>query len=83
VQVFGRPWSQRLRFEVANDAGRTVSYRIGDDRQTLPPRAVRTHTVCGPTTLTLPRAGQWQRVDARDGERYPIDAPAPESAAVR
>ena len=83
VQVIGRPWSQRLRFEVANAAGTTVAYRVGDERQTLPPRAVRTHTVCGATRLTLPRGGEWRRVDARDGERYAIDAPAPEAAAAR
>jgi hypothetical protein len=76
VQMFGRPWSQRVTFKVANEAGKRVFYRLDGRRQTLPPRAVRTHKVCAATTLTLPRDGRWQQVSAADGQRYVIYAPA-------
>jgi uncharacterized protein YkwD len=83
VQLFGRPLSQQMSFEVVNGAGGPVAYRMGDERLSLPPRAVNTHTVCGATRLTLPRGGEWRQVDARDGERYTIDAPARKPAAAK
>jgi len=53
VQLFGRPASKSFRFSVANESTRSIDYRVGDARYTLPARSVRTHDVCAPDSLSL------------------------------
>ena len=53
VQMFGLPESARIRFDVANDTGVTVRYRLGDETFELPPRVTRTHSQCKARDLTL------------------------------
>lgn len=53
VQMFGRPKSERLIFQVTNHANATVTYEIGDRTFPLPPRYTRTHQRCRPTQLTF------------------------------
>lgn len=48
VQMFGRPKSQAIKFEVENNSGEAVSYTIGKRTFNLPPRMIRTHTQCRP-----------------------------------
>jgi uncharacterized protein YkwD len=53
VQLFGRPESLRRSFSIQNSAGVSVSYQLGDESFTLPPRYTRTHRICQPATLRL------------------------------
>jgi uncharacterized protein YkwD len=63
VQMFGRPKSLALEFKVVNQSNSTVTYRIGDQAFTLPPRYIRTHEQCRPTDVTfeLPAGGKTVR----------------------
>ena len=84
VQMFGRPKSRAIEFSIDNRSGDEVTYAIGDESFTLPPRYVRTHTLCRPgrvafhwpgekaepTTLT-PRGGD-KLVVARDGDGFRV-----------
>ena len=58
VQMFGRPRSANVEFEVRNPTGEAVSYRVGDRLFLLSPRTSRTHTECTPQELAfdLPEA---------------------------
>lgn len=51
VQLFGRPVSQSIDFNVANEAGVAVSYALDGQTFQLPPRTTVTHQVCKPPTL--------------------------------
>lgn len=51
VQLFGRPGSARVEFEVRNNTAGAVRYRLGDRAFTLAPRYARTHAECAPRRL--------------------------------
>ncbi len=51
VQLFGRPRSANVDFQVRNLATASVRYRVGDRSFALAPRHVRTHTECAPRRL--------------------------------
>jgi hypothetical protein len=51
VQMFARPRSASVAFEVRNATRAEARYRVGDRPYTLPPNVVRTHTECTPPTL--------------------------------
>jgi len=79
VQMFGRPKSAAIEFQVANHLGDTARYRIGERTFPLPPRYTRTHTRCRPADLTflLPDdkqggKGGTETVRPRDGDRFLI-----------
>lgn len=71
VQMFGRPESAAIRFSVRNAAGQTIAYRTGERRYSLAPRAVRTHTICMPTTIEIESATP-VRERAEDGAGYTV-----------
>jgi len=48
VQMFGRPKSALIEFQVVNESGQDVKYLVGDETQTLGPRFTRTHQDCRP-----------------------------------
>jgi uncharacterized protein YkwD len=48
VQMFGRPRSAAIEFQVVNEAGEDVKYQVGDETLTLGPRYTRTHQDCRP-----------------------------------
>lgn len=48
VQLFGRPKSMSVDFEIVNKSDLTVSYRVADRILSLPPRVVRSHQSCSP-----------------------------------
>ena len=48
VQVFGRPKSAEISFEIVNESGATFEYQLGDETLTLEPRYTRTHEFCRP-----------------------------------
>jgi uncharacterized protein YkwD len=74
VQLFGRPKSLRRSFSIQNAADRTVDYRLGQDRYTLPPRYTRTHYTCEPVTLHLSWPGQdGTSLEPKDGAELRIE----------
>jgi uncharacterized protein YkwD len=74
VQMFGRPASQAVTFQVANRADTAIRYRIGRRAYTLSPRQTRTHTQCRSEDLAFDRAGRQPRRSFKpgDGERYAV-----------
>ena len=74
VQMFGRPKSMRITFEVANQTSAAIGYRLGDRRFRLPPRIIRSHADCRPQPLRMDRTAG-SRADAMrpvDGERFVV-----------
>ncbi len=49
VQMFGRPKSAAIEFEVENRADEAFDYVLGGRNYSLPPKYTRTHTVCRPS----------------------------------
>lgn len=74
VQMFGRPQSKGIGFEVRNQGDKTVEYNVDDQTFTLPPRYTRTHTSGRPPTVQFRFAeGAGARtVRPMGGERYLI-----------
>jgi uncharacterized protein YkwD len=68
VQLFGRPKSQAIKFELANQAGIDVPYVLGERSLTLPPGTQRTHEQCSAGQLSL----NGTVVAPRNGDRYVI-----------
>jgi uncharacterized protein YkwD len=58
VQMFGRPHSLAIEFEISNRTEAEVSYRIGEETFRLFPRYTRTHTRCRPPVVTVELPGE-------------------------
>jgi uncharacterized protein YkwD len=74
-QLFGRPKSLAIRFEIENKSGEAVSYTNAGKSFDLPPRVVRTHTRCRPGEVKF----QWPggdkpttSVTPKSGDRYDV-----------
>ena len=67
VQKFGRPQSMMFDVRFENRSTRDLSYTFGDKTFTLRPRVIRTHSACGPSTLSFD---------------LPQGSPAPDNAAL-
>lgn len=74
VQLFGRPRSAAIRFEVENHGPAAVRYSFGERGFTLGTRQRRVHTVCSPTRLQIeaPAGRSPFSAQAVDGKRYTI-----------
>ena len=76
VQMFGRPESASIRFEVVNRSGKSVEYKVGERSFPLPPRYSRTHQRCRPSELKISwqEGGEQQTktVKPDDGETFRI-----------
>lgn len=74
VQMFGRPKSKSISFEVDNRSGTEVKYTVrreGSDRTfPLPPRLRRTHQRCRPTQLQFSQPDT--TIDVQDGATYVV-----------
>lgn len=74
VQLFGRPKSATVRFEIANRSDAPIRYELDAEAFTLPPRVTRTHQGCFSSTLKV----LWSEGPAspgfepRDGARYTV-----------
>ena len=55
VQMFGRPSSKRIEFQIVNHSDAVIRYQLGTRPFSLPPRHTRTHQRCGAAELTF----QW------------------------
>jgi uncharacterized protein YkwD len=81
VQMFGRPRSARIGFEVRNESGAEVQYRVGDRAFTLPAHAAGSHETCRPEKLMFERPAKLSKapLEPANGERFVItgDGSAP------
>jgi hypothetical protein len=57
VQMFGRPRSASVEFQVSNPTAEPVKYRVADRAFVLLPRASRTHTECISQELVIDLPG--------------------------
>jgi hypothetical protein len=74
VQMFGRPASLRLRFQISNRSGTAIAYEVGDQRYTLAPQATRRHEQCSTATLRIALPDAAPALQAvRDGARFRIE----------
>jgi uncharacterized protein YkwD len=53
VQMFGRPRSEMIEFQIANRSDADIEYRIGEQTYPLPPRYTRTHQRCREGEVTF------------------------------
>lgn len=77
VQMFGRPESAQVKFEVSNQSQATIRYRLGEERYDLAPRVTRTHTRCLPGELRF----DWP--DGKAPPEYKADRPLQPKNGVR
>lgn len=79
VQLFGRPRSMAIAFEVVNKSDLTVSYQLGEQTASLPPQVVRTHQGCTPQVLKFQPLEQTTEsskpatFNANGGERFIVE----------
>lgn len=57
VQLFGRPSSASIEFQVVNASGSALTYTFGGKSHDLAPRLSVTHTACRPDTLVFMKPG--------------------------
>ena len=74
VQLFGRPSSAAIRFEVVNSADVDLRYEVDRETFDLAPHVTRTHTRCIDASLAIlaPESGDRPGIRVRDGARYVI-----------
>jgi uncharacterized protein YkwD len=71
VQMFGRPKSQVIKFQIANQTKAEVSYKVGDKEFTLPAHYIRTHELCRPAEVTFEKVGEKaEPLKAEAGSRF-------------
>ena len=74
VQLFGRPMSQQIEFQVTNHTDATITYAVDGQVFPLPPRTTRTHQQCRPPEVTFQWTGTPEptTVHPNHGDRYTI-----------
>jgi uncharacterized protein YkwD len=76
VQLFGRPKSKSLQFQITNQSDQSVRYKVvAKDSQrafSLPPRVTRTHARCRPSQLDFTLAGRDASLKPSDGSHYVV-----------
>jgi uncharacterized protein YkwD len=74
VQMFGRPRSEAIHFDIANRIDRPVHYRVGDDSYELPAQTVRRHVLCLPRPIVFESEGLGeQSIPPGNDEHFAID----------
>ena len=74
VQLFGRPTSQQIEFQLTNHTDTAITYAVDGQTFPLPPRTTRTHQQCRPPEVTFqwPGTQEQKTVHPNHGERYTI-----------
>jgi uncharacterized protein YkwD len=76
VQMFGRPRSASVEFQVSNATRVPVKYRVADRVFVLQPQVVQTHTECTPQALSfeLPEDGnpRGPQFTTRGGDKFVV-----------
>jgi hypothetical protein len=83
VQVFGRPLELRYQFAVRNETRTRVSYRLGDDQNAIPARAVITHTTCKPHDISFEIKTTPKSFPTARGDKFVITRGASGNLVVR
>ncbi len=76
VQMFGRPKSDAIEFDVENHADVNVAYTLGGKPFALDPGEARTHRLCGSPKLELQRAVNKDAIVPQDRNRYTVNQDA-------
>ena len=58
VQMFGRPASAAIEFQIENRTKESITYTLGKKSFHLEPRVTRTHTLCRPAEMTFQWPGE-------------------------
>jgi len=53
VQMFGRPKSKAIEFQITNRADVEIEYKVGDEEFKLPERTTRKHQECRPSEISF------------------------------
>jgi len=74
VQMFGRPASQAIRFEVINRANAPIRYGVGGKGFSLGPRQTRAHMQCRTEKLEFDWPGEQRdaAVTPKNGDRFTV-----------
>ena len=74
VQLFGRPMSQQIAFQITNTSNVAIPYTIDGQLFSLPPQATSTHQQCRPPEVTFhwPGTQEPTTVHPNQGDRYTI-----------
>ena len=74
VQMFGRPRSASVPFQVSNTAPFTVRYRVGERAFTLQARQIRSHVECTAQALAFQLADESKpaRFTTRSGDKFVV-----------
>ncbi|MGE0023295.1 MAG: CAP domain-containing protein [Hyphomicrobium sp.] len=83
VQLFARPQSMRVRFQVSNTTREPVAYSFGGDTHEIEPRTSVSHSSCSAGEISFDSfgGGLWpkaisMRYEARDGLVYRLEPDA-------
>jgi uncharacterized protein YkwD len=74
VQLFGRPMSQQIEFQVTNHTDAAITYAVDGQVFPLPPRTTRAHQQCRPPEVTFQWTGTQEptMVHPNHGDQYTI-----------
>jgi len=72
VQMFGRPKSAMIEFEIANKASIPLEYSIGEEEYTLFPQRIRAQEICRDPTIKVKLPGEKdpQILKPGNGDRF-------------
>ena len=75
VQLFGRPYSTRIEFRVANASPAPIEYDLNGKGFSLPAHSTRMHQECRAARLTVRLPGERQPISVKpaDGDRYEVE----------
>lgn len=77
VQLFGRPMSRAVRFELSNRSGTSLRYSLDDKVYALLPGVTRSHQTCSPPALSMSLPGaDAVRLRPADGARLRVETGA-------
>lgn len=72
VQLFGRPESASIVFDVVNESRATIGYSTGGREFTIVPRSMMTHRGCGFHEVAFHRTGERLSFEPKGGERFVV-----------
>jgi uncharacterized protein YkwD len=74
VQLFGRPKSQQIEFQITNTSDLAIQYTIDGQTLPLPPQSTRTHQQCRPAEVTFrwPETQERKTVNPNHGDHYTV-----------
>jgi uncharacterized protein YkwD len=74
VQLFGRPTSQQIEFQITNTSNVVIPYTIDGQMMSLLPQSTHIHQQCRPAEVTFywPDTQEQKTVHPKSGNRYTI-----------